>query len=114
MQHVASIIASATLGSSWWAKRRGGQLHRCQNCAKHRAWLLPEKSLRRCRPVRPREEKVVNGGEALPLTGQVKPSKLMVTQGQVAVSPLLIGTRALEHGRQPLGLVIKLVLGLGA
>ncbi len=58
--------------------------------------------------------KVMNGGEALPLTGQVQPSKLMVPQGQVAVSPLHIGTRALEHGRQPLGLVMEVVLGFRA
>jgi len=38
----------------------------------------------------------------------------MVAQGQVAVSPLDIGTRALEHGRQPLGLVMELVSCLGA
>ena len=38
----------------------------------------------------------------------------MVTQGQVAVAPLHIGTRALEHGGQSLGLVLELLLVLGA
>ena len=56
----------------------------------------------------------MHGGEALPLAGQVESSKLMVAQRQVPVSPLHIGTRALEHGRQPLGLVMELVVSLGA
>ncbi len=107
-------MGSATLCFSRWTQRRGRQLHRFQNRRKHRARLLTEKALRSRRPVRPREEKVVNGGEALPLARQIESSKLMAAQGQVAVSPLHIGTRALEHGRQPLGLVMELVLGLGA
>jgi len=36
----------------------------------------------------------------------------MVAQRQVAVSPLDIGTRALEHLRQYLGLFMELVLGV--
>jgi len=56
----------------------------------------------------------VHGGEALPLARQVEASKLMVAQRQGAVSPLHIGTRALAHGRQPLGRVMELVLGLRA
>jgi hypothetical protein len=56
----------------------------------------------------------VHGGEALPLARQVESSQVMVTEGQGAISPLDIGTRALAHGRQPLGLVMELVLGLGA
>ena len=63
----ASIMASATLCFSRWTQRRRRQLHRCQNRRKHRARLLPEKALRCRRPVRPREEKVVNSGKALPL-----------------------------------------------
>ena len=55
----------------------------------------------------------MHSGEALPLARQVESSQLMVAQGQVAVSPLYIGTRALKHGRQPLGLVMQLVLSLG-
>src|SRR5262252_6608074 len=97
----ALIMGSATLGSSRRTQRRGRQLHRFQNRRKHRARLLPEKALRSRRPIRPCEEKVVNGGEALPLARQVESSKLMVTQGQVAVAPLDIGTGALEHRRQP-------------
>src|SRR5215510_8436123 len=38
----------------------------------------------------------------------------MVAQGQVAISPLDIGTGALEYSRQSLGVVMELVLGLGA
>src|SRR5262249_18775178 len=102
----ASIMGSATLCFSRWAQRRGGQLHRVQNRRKHRARLLTEKALRcRC-PIRPGEEKVVHGSEAFPLTRQIESSKLMATQRQVAVAPLHIGTRALEHGGQPLGLVM--------
>src|SRR5262247_3471137 len=104
----ASIMGSATLCFSRWTQRRGRQLHRCQNRREHRARLLTEKALRSRRPVRPGEEKVVNGGEALPLARQIETSQLMATQRQVAVAPLHIGTRALEHGRQPLGLVMEL------
>jgi hypothetical protein len=38
-----------------------------------------EKSLRGRRPVRPREEKVVNGRQALPLAGQIEAAKLMIS-----------------------------------
>jgi len=56
----------------------------------------------------------VHGSEALPLTRQIESSKLMATQRQGAVAPLHIGTRALEHGGQPLGLVMEVVLSLRA
>src|SRR4029453_15710359 len=107
-------MGSATLCFSRWTQRRGRQFHRVQNRRKHRARLLTEKALRcRC-PVRPGEEKVVHGSEALPLTRQIESSQLMATQRQVAVSPLHIGTRALEHGGQPLGFVMGVVLSLRA
>src|SRR5919108_3236843 len=38
----------------------------------------------------------------------------MATQGQVAVAPLHIGTRALEHGGQPSGLGMEVVLSARA
>jgi hypothetical protein len=63
----ASIRGSATLCSSRWTQWRGRQLHRLQYRREHRARLLSEKALRSRRSVRPREEKVVNRGEALPL-----------------------------------------------
>src|SRR6266850_6828885 len=110
----ASIMGSATLCFSRWTQRRRRQLHCVQNRRKHRARLLTEKALRSRGSVRPGEEKVVHGGEALSLARQIESAKLMAAQGQVAVSPLHIGTRALEHGRQPLGLVMEVVLGLGA
>ena len=56
----------------------------------------------------------MNSGEARPLTGQVKSPKLMAAQGQIAVSPLHIGTRALEHTGESLRLVMELVLSHGA
>src|SRR4029450_6365937 len=110
----ASIMGCATLCLSRWTQRRRRQLHCVQNCRKHRARLLTEKALCSRGSVRPGEEKVVCGGEALPLAWQVEPSQLMVAQGQVAVAPLHIGTRALEHGRQSLGLVMELASCLGA
>src|SRR5215475_15387966 len=110
----ASIIGSATLCFSRWTQRRGRQLHRCQNRRKHRARLLTEKTLGCRRPVRPGEEKVVNGSEALPLARQIESSQLMATQGQVAVAPFHIGTRTLKHRSQPLGLIMELVLSLRA
>src|SRR5262252_1353716 len=107
-------MVSATLCFSRWSQRRGRQPHRVQNRRKHRARLLPEKALRcRC-PIRPGEEKVVHGSEALSLARQIESSQLMATQRQVAVAPLHIGTRALEHGGQPLGLVMEVVLSLRA
>jgi hypothetical protein len=39
---------------------------------------------------------------------------LMATQRQVAVAPLHMGTRALEHSRQPLGFIMELGEGLRA
>src|SRR5262249_61580270 len=80
----ASIMGSATLCFSRWTQRRGRQLHRFQNCQKHGAWLLTEKALRCRRPVRPGEEKVVNGGEARPLARPIEAAQLMATQRQVA------------------------------
>src|SRR5262245_58367479 len=85
-----------------------------RNCLKHRTRLLTEKSLRRRCPVGPGEEKVVHGSEALPLPRQVESAPLMVAERQVAVAPLHLGTRALEHSRQPLGLVMELILSRGA
>ena len=54
----------------------------------------------------------MQGGEARALARQVASSPLMVTQGQGAVAPLDMGTGALEHRRQPLGLVMELVVRL--
>src|SRR4029453_4322431 len=110
----ASIMGSATLCLSRWTQRRRRQLHCVQNCRKHRARLLTEKALCSRGSVRPREEKVVWGGEAPPLAWRGEPSQFMVAPGQVAVAPLHIGTRALEHGRQSLGLVMELASCLGA
>ena len=54
----------------------------------------------------------MHGGAALPLARQVEAAQWMVAQRHGAVAPLHIGTRALEHGRQPLGLGMELGLGL--
>src|SRR4029434_1015725 len=94
------LLGCTTLCFSRWTQRRRRQLHRCQNRRKHRARLLTEKALCCRRPVRPSEEKIVHGGEALPLTRQIESSQLMAAQGQGAVSPFHIGTCALEHSRQ--------------
>src|SRR5262249_231922 len=61
IQSRASIMASATLCSSRWTRRRRRQFHCVQNRRKHRARLLTEKALRCRGTVRPGEEKVVNG-----------------------------------------------------
>ena len=103
-------MGAATLCFSRWTQRCGRQFHRCEYCGKHRARFLTEKALCRCRPVRPGKEKVVHGGEALSLAWQIEASQLMATQGQGAVAPLHIGTRALEHGGQPSGLIMEVVL----
>src|SRR5215813_13592923 len=103
-------MGSATLYFSRWTQRCGRQFHRCEYCGKHQARFLTEKALRSCRPVRPGKEKVVNGGEALSRAWQIESSQLMATQGQVAVAPLHVGTRALEHGGQSFGLLMEVVL----
>ena len=72
--------------------------------------FLTKKPLGRCRPVVPCEEKVVNRGEAFSLSRAIQPSQLMLPQRQITISPLDIGTRPLEHRRQPLRLVLELVL----
>src|SRR2546427_2290064 len=78
---LASIRGSATLCFARWTQRRGRQLHGFQYCRKHRARLLTKKAFRCRRPVRPGEEKVVNGGKARPLARQIKSSQLMAAQG---------------------------------
>jgi hypothetical protein len=70
----ALIMGPATLCFSRWTQRRRRQLHRFQYCCEHRARPLTEKPLRGRRPVRPGEEKVVNGGEALALARQIEAS----------------------------------------
>jgi hypothetical protein len=67
--------------SSRWTEGCRRKIDCPQYSGKHRAGLLTEKALRCRRPVRPGEEKVVNGSEALPLTRQIEPSQLMATQG---------------------------------
>src|SRR5215813_9103433 len=108
----ASIMVSATLCFSRWAQRRGRHFHRFQYRGKHRARFLTEKALRCRRPVRPSQKKVVHGGEARTLSRQVESSPLMAASGQGAIAPCHMGTRAREHGRQPFGLVMEVVLRL--
>ena len=56
----------------------------------------------------------MNGGETFAFARQIESSKLMIAQRQVAMSPLHIGTRALEYVREPLRLLMKLFLSLRA
>lgn len=51
--------------------------------------------------------------QARPLTWQIKPSKLVVAQRQIPVSPFHIGTRPLENLSECLGLLSEVPLGLG-
>jgi hypothetical protein len=55
----------------------------------------------------------VNRGQAGPLTRQSKPSKLVIAQRQIPVSPFNIGTRALENLRELSGLLVEVPLRLG-
>src|SRR5262249_51223581 len=48
------------------------------------------------------------------LARPIESSQLMATQGQVAVAPLDLGTRALEHGSSPLGFALEVGLSLRA
>ena len=73
----ASIMASATLCFSRWTQWCRRQLHRCQNRRAPRARLLTQKARCRRRPVRVGEEKVLHGGAALALTGQLASSQWM-------------------------------------
>ena len=53
-------------------------------------------------------------GQARSLARPVKPSKLMVAQRQISVSPFDIRTCTLEHLRELFGLLSQGALGLGA
>jgi hypothetical protein len=53
---------------------------RFQNRCKHRPRFLPAESLRRRRPVRTCEEKVMNRRQTCPLSGMVQSAQLMVPQ----------------------------------
>jgi retron-type reverse transcriptase len=64
----ASIISSATLELALRTSRRGRQINRVQNRCKQGAWFLTKKPLCRCRAVRACQKKVVNRGQAGPLT----------------------------------------------
>src|SRR5262244_757220 len=84
-QNWALIIASATLypsslthGSSQRTERSRGNGDGCQDRRKHRPRFLPEKPLRRRRPIRTREEKVVHRRQTGSLSGVVESSQLMV------------------------------------
>jgi len=79
--NTALITALATLHpcrlsecSSRRTERRWRYLDGTQNSGKHRAGLLPEKSLRRGRAVRTREEKVVHGCQARTLSRVIESS----------------------------------------
>src|SRR5262249_37472205 len=94
----ALITASATLCpfslsqcSSRRAERGWWYLDGSQNGGKHRAGLLPEKSLRRGRAIRTREEKVVHGCQARTLSRVIEPSQLMIAQREVPIAPFHIG-----------------------
>jgi len=83
----ALITASATLHPfslsqclSRRTERRWRYLDGSQNGGKHRAGLLPEKSLRRGRAVRTREEKVVHSCQARTLSRVSEPSQLVMAQ----------------------------------
>jgi hypothetical protein len=81
MEHWASITAPAALcplrlshESPRWTERGRRYLDRVQYRGKHGARLLPEKSLRSSRPVRTREQEVMNGCKTYPFPGMVKAS----------------------------------------
>src|SRR5215470_12268276 len=114
---LASITAPATLHplslsqcSSRRTERRWRYLNGSQNGGKQRAGLLPEKSLRRGRAVRTREEKVVHGCQARTFSRVLEPSQLVRAQREVPVAPFHMGTGALQHRRERFGRVFELVL----
>ena len=95
----ASITAPATLHpfslpphSSRRAEGSRGDFHGGQNRCKHRPRFLPEKPLRCRGAVCPREEKIVDCGQAHTLSGVVKAAELMVPQREVPVAAFHIGT----------------------
>jgi hypothetical protein len=87
MTFVALITVLATLRplslsqcSSRRTERRWRYLDGSQNGGKHRAGLLPEKSLCRGRAIRTREEKVVHGCQARTLSRVIESSQLVIAQ----------------------------------
>jgi hypothetical protein len=80
------VLSVLCYNSSWWTEGRWWYRDRGQDRGKHRARLLPEKALRRCSPIRPLEAKVVDRGQAGPLSGVVESSQLMVPQREIPVA----------------------------
>jgi len=117
MGEQALITASATRyplslarGSLWRTEGSRRYLDCSKYGRKHRPGFLPKKPLRRGRPVRTREEKVVHGGEACTLAGVVKSAPLMIPPREVSVAPFDMGAGALEHLRKLGCLGFELVL----
>ena len=80
-------MVSATLvlfglahGSSRRTKGHRRHLDCLQDRSKHQVGLLPEKPFCRCRPVRAREQEVVNRREAFSLPEVVESSQFMVSK----------------------------------
>src|SRR5262249_8239393 len=88
--HPASF--SLSYCSSRWTEGCRRDIDCPQYDSKHRAGLLPEKSLCRRGPVRTREEEVVHRGQTFPLSGAVQSSSLMMPQREVPVASFDIGT----------------------
>ena len=88
----ATFASPALLyGSPWWTERRWWDLDRLQNRGKHRPRFLPEKPLRRGRPICPREAKVMHRCQTFSLSRVLEPSQLMIPQREIAVSSFDIG-----------------------
>src|SRR5262249_47625309 len=86
------------------------EIDRCQDRGKHRPRLLLEKSLRRRRSIRTREQKVVHRRESRTFPGVVESSQLVVAQREAPVASFHIGTGALAHFREGGRLLLQSVL----
>ena len=94
LDHRVGHPASFSLGhcSSRWTQGCRRDIDCPQYDSKHRAGLLPEKSLCRRGPVRTREEAVVHRGQTCPLSGAVQSSELMMPKREGPVSSCDLGT----------------------
>ena len=118
-QHLSNGL-DHRVGHPWVFRLPSCSLRRTEGCrgyldgshdhSKHRPGLLPEKPLRRGRPVRTCEEKIVYCRQTRALSRVVEASQLMIPEREVPVAPFHVRAGALEHVSQLGRLCLQLTL----
>jgi hypothetical protein len=94
-----SVLSVLSYRSARWTQGRWWYLDRCENRGTHCPRFLPETPLRRRRPVRAREETVVDSRQACTLSGMSEPSQLVTAERERPVAPFHGRPGALEPRR---------------